>query len=739
MRSDMEMKLRHSMEECLSGVDNRPSLENRVLERIQGQQRAPAKRSVAMVMVLALMLLTAAALAIGAIAGWFRVEQQQVGAMQSCVSDGDTLYLLTSDGLYTWQPEDTEPALLLSAEQLWDNGFSPEALLCRMGDELALLHPETRALWQLDGQKLQLLAAYSGTALDNSSLRIRAVACADETLLIRVVPQNGRENEAQLFRWHLPTGSVEQLSLPHVVELCALDDAHALVLQQDVSAMKEVLSRIDTATGSIVETLYTAPVQGMEGIMVHPKTRQIIAFVAGAPSLWNGTGWEPMQGYGLSIHTDACAVIGDGLAAINFNDLQVIPFVPENSLTTLRISGIMALNNEDDAFQQEFPGIAVQRAKNAALTAADIRQAIADGDTTDLFHVSLNWDVAALFQDGTLAALPSSAILHEDAQAMLPAFREGLYVGGTLYAVPTNVLVSVWESSETVPATFAELLKAQAGSASPYIAPLWSGAGWTKENYADYLLTATILASGTEGVDFHAPTFADALRALRAAQFSTETQLGLPVITTDLSVDLHGQLAVPVQPGESRVYSQSELDQPAPILWQVPSGIAGEVPPTIPAHLTVYVLNPNAANPELALRFLEYVAAHRQSEQDALLKPMTAEPMLYPEVEEQIEWIKEDQRALDEAQGLIADEEALERRIHAIKAAPDSWAVDETRLQVYRDRIAPYVRLQLHPLLTRQAKAEGGAYDLMQQAMLAYVNGEGTLEECVQKLDVLLP
>lgn len=734
-----EMRIRLSMDECMSGVENRPSLENRVLERIQGQRRAPAKLSVAMVMVLALTLLTAAALAVGAIAGWFRVEQQQVGAMQSCVSDGDTLYLLTDRGLYTWQPEDTEPALMVSAEQLWDNGFSPEAMLCRMGDELAVLHPETRTLWQVDGQKLQPLAEYSGTVLDNRSLRIRAVACAGETLLIRAVPQNGRENEAQLFRWHLPTGSVEQLPLPHVVELCALDDAHALVLQQDVTAMKEVLSRIDAATGNIVETLYTAPVQGMEGIMVHPKTRQIIAFVAGAPSLWNGTGWEPMQGYGLSIHTDACAVIGDGMAAINFNDLQVIPFVPENSLTTLRISGIMALNNEDDAFQQEFPGIAVQRAKNAALTAADIRQAIADGDTTDLFHMSLNWDVAAMFRDGTLAALPSSAILHEDAHDMLPAFQEGLSVDGVWYAVPTNVLVSIWESSEAVPATFVELLEAQAGAASPYIAPLWSGIGWTKENDADYLLTTMILASGTEGVDFHAPAFVDALQALRAAQFSTETQTGIPVITTDLSVDLHGQLAVPVQPGESRVYSQSELDPPAPILWQVPSGIAGELPPIIPARLTVYVLNPNAANPELALRFLEYVAAHRQPEQDALLKPMTAEPMLYPEVEAQIEWIKEDQRALDEAQGLATDEEALERRINAIKTAPDSWAVDENRLQAYRDRIVPYVRLHLHPLLTRQAKETGGAYDQMLQAVLTYVNGEGTLEDCLRKLDALLP
>lgn len=322
---------------------------------------------------------------------------------------------------------------------------------------------------------------------------------------------------------------------------------------------------------------------------------------------------------------------------------------------------------------------------------------------------------------------------------MLPAFQEGLSVDDTLYAVPTNVLVSIWESSEAVPATFAELLEAQAGAASPYIAPLWSGIGWTKTEYADYLLTTYLLASGAEGVDFHAPAFADALQALRAAQFSTETQPGVPVITTDLSVDLHGQLAVPVQPGESRVYSQSELDPPAPILWQVPSAVTAELSPIIPARLTVYILNPNAANPELALRFLEYVAAHRQPGDEAMLKPMTAEPTIHPGVEAQIEWMIEDQRAFDEAQGWETDEEALARRIDAIKAAPDSWAVEETRLQAYRERIVPHMVLQLHPLLTREAKAAGGTYDQMLGTVLDFVDGEGTLEECVQRLDALLP
>lgn len=724
MTKEMETKLRLCMEECLSGVDNRPTLENRVLERIQGKRRAPVRLSAAMAMVLVLCLLTAAALAMGAVAGWFRVEQGQAGAMRSCVSDGDTLYLLTSGGLYTWQPEAEEPALMLSVEQLRDKGLTPEAQLCLMGGDLALLHPQTRTLWQVNGQKLQPLADYGGTALDEDSLQIRSVVCAGKTLLIRAIPREGREDEAQLYRWHLPSGSMEQLPLNGVRELCACDDGHVLVLRRDLSAQKESLSTMEVATGSIAETLYTAPVQSMEGIMVHPKTGQIIAFVAGAPSLWDGNGWIPMQGYGLSIHTDACVIVGDGLAAINYNNLQVIPFVPENSLTTLRIRGIMPLNNEDDMFQQQFPGVAVQRAKNPALTAAEIRQAIADGDTTDLFHVSLNGDVAQLFRDGTLAALPPSSVLEEDAKAMLPAFQEGLGVEGTWYAVPSHVGVYVWESGQELPATFTGLLEAQMG--------------WTKTQYAEYLLTAYVTASGEE-VDFSSPAFAKVLQALRDARFPENPQMGQPMVTTQVMVQLNGQLPFEQQPGESRIYSQTETIQQPFILWKTPCPVIQGAAPVVPAQLMVYVLNPNAANPELALRYLESIAAHRQLEQDALLKPMTAEAVLHPGVEAQIEWMIEEQRAFDEAQGRETDEEALAGHINAIKAAPDSWAVEETRLAYYRDEIAPYVRLQLHPLLTGQAKAEGGIYSQLLQTVLVYVNGEGTLEECVQNLAALLP
>lgn len=729
MNKAMEEKLRLSMEECLSGMDALPSLEARVLERIGGRRRAPVRLTVAMAAALILTLMMAAALAAGAIAGWFRVEQKQTGAIISCVSDGDTLYLLSAKGLYTWETGQEKPSLLLAAADMRVAGLTTEALLCMPDGLPALLHPESGSLWRICAEGLQPVADYAGTALDNDDLHITAAACAGDSLLLRALPHEALPHEARLYRWHMPTGSVEQLPLTGVVGLCACTHEQALVLWQDpptADTPQYRLSRLDAATGSIAETLCTAPIQGIEHIMVHPKTGQIAAFVAGAPSLWNGSSWTPLQGYALSAQTDTCAIIGDGIAAVNYNDLQVIPFATPNSMTTLHIRGPMAMNNEDATFQQEAPGIAVQREKDPALNAAAVQQAIAEGDTTDLFQLWISRDLVALFKNGTLAALPASLLLEEDAQAMLPVFREGLCANGRMYAVPSAVSVQVWESTQTLPDTFAGLPETCMNE------------GWTKERYAEEWLKAYILACAPNMPDFRLPAVTETLQALRDAPFAQGSPAGRVAITTNVALELSGRSSMPASGRVDHVYALDEPLPHAPILWRVPCTAVPGAKQVVPARLMVYVLNPNAANPEPAIRYLESIAAHRRPDTEALLKPDAAAPVLQPSVEKQIDQMIAEQRAYEEAHGLEPDAEHLEMQIAAIKADPVSWAVTEERLQVYREEIVPYVSLQLHPLLSGQAKAPDGIFSQMLQAVLACVNGEATPEDCVQTLERLL-
>ncbi len=727
MRNDMELKIRLAMEECLSGMENRPSLENCVLERIQGRRRAPFKLSAAMALALLLTLLAAAALAVGAIAGWFRVEQSSVGAIQSCVSDGDTLYLLSTGGLYTWQTGQEEPALLLTDDALQEAGLSTRALLCMLGGEPALLHPESCSLWRIRRQTLQATGNYSGTILDNSCLCITAAVCAGDNLFIRAVPCDALPQEALLFRWQLSTGSMEQLPLSGVLELCPFDTRQVLVLHQESAANPLYqLSRLDAATGSMVETLYTTPVQGIENIMMHPKTGQIAAFVAGAPSLWNGSGWSPLQGYALSEHTDACAIVGSSIAAINFDNLQVIPFTTENSMTTLHIRGFMATNNEDVTFQQENPGIAVQREKDPYLNAAAVQQAIADGDTTDLFHLWLSWDLTELFRSGTLAQMPTSPLLEKDAESMLPVFREGISAAGKGYAVPSRVTVNVWESVQESPGDFTGLLEACMDN------------GWTKEQYAGELLKGYILAFAPGMPDFHLSAFAEALHALRNAALPEAGQTDPAAYTTTAILDMNGKPVIPPSPGKNSGDSAGEQCPQSPILWRVPTPVVPGAAPVVPARLSVYVLNPNAANPELALSYLESIATHRRPDTEALLKPSAAVPVLQPAVEDEIERLVENQRALDAGLGQETDEEALTRRVAAVTAAPEAWAVTEEKLRVYREQIVPCISLQLHPLLSGKAKEADGAYTQLLQEVLAFVNEECTLESCLQQLEAVL-
>ena len=143
--------------------------------------------------------------------------------------------------------------------------------------------------------------------------------------------------------------------------------------------------------------------------------------------------------------------------------------------------------------------------------------------------------------------------------------------------------------------------------------------------------------------------------------------------------------------------------------WQLPPALSPDARRTAGANLLVYVLNPNARNPDVAMAYLEYLCGHRALYDEALLKPASASPVLHPQIEEWIAWIIEDQHALDAEQGLETDEEALAARTDAIRAAPDSWAVTQGRLEAYREEIAPYVDLRLHPLLAGSQKKRTAA------------------------------
>ena len=76
MRETNRERIRRAVDECLSGMDGRPSLEKRVLARAKGERRGPRRLSLALAVALLVTLLAAATLAAGVLTGWLRLRQE---------------------------------------------------------------------------------------------------------------------------------------------------------------------------------------------------------------------------------------------------------------------------------------------------------------------------------------------------------------------------------------------------------------------------------------------------------------------------------------------------------------------------------------------------------------------------------------------------------------------------------------------------------------------------------------
>ncbi len=735
--------IRLALDECLTGLAERPSLRNKVLEQARGEIKVKKKLSVGFVLVIVLVLATVTALAVGALTGFFRLKQSDVGSMRGCVSTGDALYLMSSSGFCRWTPGEETPTMLISLDEMNERGLSFEALPYLDGDTIGLLDTDNKKIWHYRDHELALLLDYAGTTMDMPQLRYKQAVYQDGGLFLLAYSARYTERETFFYRVNPLTGDAEQMSIPtaNINELCAYEPGKLLVLVSNAEQRSESILVLDTATGAVGETLFTAPIQRVQGLAYHKELGGLYALVGGALSHWNGTDWTVLNGAAPGFLADSFAVITGGYVSVSFDEMQYLPFSPENSLSPLKIRGYISGDNADADFQEVY-GTAVVRERDPALTAKAVREAIEAGDTTDLFHVRLDADLVEMIRDGLVAPLTTSKVLVTDAQAITPIIQKELFHDGQLYAVPSIMHAMVWQGECAIPETYGELLSKINVSADKGFSISWNDAEspWTKENHVNYLLETFIAQSTRDGgtVDFHEETFANALATLRNMKLPSDTDASSqPPINPAEIVDLGGAYPDGLPESGERFYD-SETVQPDEPHWLLPPTIANGAKPSIPVRVIVYLLNPNAQNPEAAMAYLEYIAAHRDPGDEGLLKPDDAKPVLHPAMERMIQFFIDDQRQSDDEAGITTDEVLLEAQMDAIRAAPDSWAITENNLDEYKKRILPYLDLRLNPLLSISAKQEGGVYQRLLQTMITYINGNVTIDECVAQLETIV-
>lgn len=701
--------IQDALNSALSGLQDDPWLAQRVIAEAKGAKKVKKELSMVLVVTLVLIFAVATALAVSTFAGLFHLKQSDVGAMRGCVSTGDALYLMSSSGLCRWTPEDDEPETLVSINELTAHGISFESLLYLENGTLGLVDVDHKKLWRYQDGGFTLLLDYANTEMDFPALRWSQAVFHNERLFL--LGQLDDETSGKLlYRANPRTGEVEPLPIAegYPAELCAYESGKLLALVTNVQQRSESLLVLEAATGAVSETLYTAPIQNMQGL-AYGKSG-LYALVGGVLSRWDGAEWTGLNAAAHSFLAQSFAVMDEGYVSVSFNEMQYLPFASDADGNELNIRGVMAIDNADEAFQQ-LTGVTVIRSRDPAMTAQDVRTAIEAGDTTDLFHMALDADTLGLIADGLLAPLSASETLTEDAQGMTPVLREALMDHGTLYAVPSIMLPMVWQGERTIPDTYAALLS-QAGST---FAIGW-GSVWTKRDYANTVLKTFISESArdTGTVDFSADAFTDTLRALRDAELPPNADdASLTALNPTQTLSLSGASPANLPDRGVRMVDDASV-YTDDLQWLLPPVVTPGARPIVPVRVYVYLLSANAQNPDAAMGYLNYIATHRQMSNEGLMKPESSEPTLHSAYWEELEQADDVARA-------------------AILAMPDSWAITQQRLDVYLDTFLPCLDMQMHPLLSISSQRDG-IYNQMFEIVMKYVEGDTTLDECLSEL-----
>ena len=251
-------------------------------------------------------------------------------------------------------------------------------------------------------------------------------------------------------------------------------------------------------------------------------------------------------------------------------------------------------------------------------------------------------------------------------------------------------------------------------------------------------MLTTYIAEATKlfgSVNFDTMSFRDALEVLQSTTLPMFTDVDTQAcISTSVTVSLSGVNGDNTDSQGSEITSEPKTMSRN---WVLPSSIGVESPPDLPAKLYVYVLNPNAKNPDAAIRYLEYIAAHRLPGEEAILKPDTSGPALHPGVQKQIEWMIEDQRAYDREHGIKTDEAILQAWVEALSSDASSWDVAENILEEYKRNIVPYIDLRISPFLSSSEKSME-KYEEMVANIMEYVEERMSIEECISALNKLV-
>ena len=737
-QSPCDNNIQNAIDAVFSDATMTPQMQSRILREIRGEIKVKKKMSSALVIAIILITLTATALAVSLLSNKVFLKSREHGIPTSCVVAEDNLIMMTSDGLVSWVPSTEEPTVLFSAEKLMQLGISIDAQLF-YDDKIKLLDSYEKKIWTYHHGEFGLELDYKNTPLDmGEKTRVTSLVCQNGKLFGRFMGINDLEEDALIYEINTNNGQIRQLPIYGVTELAAYDNGDLLALRKDTASNMDELIIIDSRKSKISKIIATQTELGLEGVGYSRNDKKVYAIRNGVLSFIDGDEWKAISQHAMPALSFFFSPIRDGYVAVSYKGVQFVPLVDEDSTTVLTIRGLRMPDDSDHEYQQLHPEISIVRQSETHYCVEEILQAIENGDQTDIFHVRMNADILKLMNKEMFESLSGSEILLKTSEQMIPAVSSAISHNRILYAIPSTISVVRWaiakDTNMNIPITFHEFLQQYAvwnkthtsiGGSKAFIAGKNESVAWSQYDYAEYLLKEYIMESMrlNRSIDFSATSFEQALRVLKAEEiFDTTTEVAEKIISSNVILSLRGL--------RDTDWETTVTDIHVPVIIEDSQAHST-------AWLNVYLVNANSTNKEAAIAYLEYIVSHYSSHTNALLRPNTAEPALYSYVDEWIQNVADDQHALGIHTDAISEEEELAALIAGFMSMPDNWEVEQEALTYYRENIAPFIDLELHPLLSDQRAWHDSTFTKMVTVIQEYLEGSLTLNQCTKLLTEL--
>ena len=705
----------------------------------------------------------------------------------SMVAMGDTLYLLTGTDILTWKAGEEKPALAASGlpkvnwydgldqakKDVGDQAIYALRYLFSWEDKLYGLNGLTGAAFPLtiEGGKV----TYGDPVqLDWEDMILKGEGYSYPYTLMRPTVAGGKlytilrgyneDYDKTLFlSFDLQTGERQKLAPQYVQDISAYKDGTLLLKVYDQSKAYDeekgawrnpTLAIWDPAaqTSTDVGEMDT---QSVYGIVYSPENDTLYYTTANQIRMMPALGasvqaaFLPLE-YGGEF--DA-VMLSDGLYVLNaWDQIYVRNADPQYLPTKILALYGMYSNNAYRAFTASHPDVAVTINQDTYYeTTEAMAQAMVSKDKSfDIYQLNLGYDgFVNLMEKGYCADLTDLGTLQAEVSKMYPFLQETVRKDGRLYAVPTEMYgyglsyyKKNWEEAgiplDKLPRTFLQYVE--------FIA-WWAEEG--KDAYPGYNLVEGIAdykamlfdktielylqhyqATG-EKLSFDTPLFRKLMAALESinyeeinVQAETDEDYTELYEIPSLFMDYYDWLNVYSSSGNSYVLLPLPLDEGLPVL--------------VAANVQVALINPNSANIDLAVEYLESQLMDMDRYLHILLFPEDNEPVPNERYEETIKTWEKQLASLQETMLTAAPEEKknLQTQIDMYQDILShkedyQWNISKEGIAAYREMAKNAFAMGDSVLNYRN---QGGAAEI-RELMSRYRDGQLPLEQFIREVD----